>query len=76
MSWSLSIYGHDAPSEDIKTAVRAAFADLAEKAGATGGSLSGQGNDGVPISISFPEPDILAGANDDDGSTAEPEAQP
>jgi hypothetical protein len=59
MSWSLSIYGHDAPGEDIKAAVRDAFAALAalaEKAGATGGSVSGQGNDGVQISVSFPEP--------------------
>jgi hypothetical protein len=56
LSWSLSIYGHDAPSEDVKTAVREAFANLERKAGANGGSLSGQGNDGEPISISFPEP--------------------
>jgi len=70
MSWSLSIYGHDAPSEDVKTAVREVFADLKERAGATGGSLSGQGNDGVSISITFPEP----ASSEDDGSTTEPEA--
>jgi hypothetical protein len=56
MSWSLSIYGHDAPGEDVKAAARAAFAELSAKAGATGGSISGQGNDGVAVSISFPEP--------------------
>jgi hypothetical protein len=60
MSWSLSIYGHDAPSEDVERAAREAFADLAAKAGATGGSLSGQGNDGVPISLSFPTPEDQA----------------
>lgn len=57
MSWSLSIYGHDAPSAEVEAAVREAFANLKEKAGATGGSLSGQGNDGVSISVSFPEPE-------------------
>jgi len=55
MSWTLSIYGHDAPSEDVKAAAREAFAALAEKAGATGGSLSGTGNDGPSFSIGFPE---------------------
>lgn len=56
VSWSLSIYGHDAPSEDVKAAAREAFAVLAEKGGANGGSVSGQGNDGIAISINFPEP--------------------
>lgn len=68
MSWSLSIYGHDAPSEAIKAAVREAFAGLAEKAGATGGSLSGTGNDGPSFSISFPE----RVAEDDPGVIDEP----
>jgi hypothetical protein len=56
MSWSLSIYGHDAPSEAVKGAAREAFATLAQKGGATGGSLSGAGNDGPSFSIGFPEP--------------------
>ena len=56
MSYSLSIYGHDAPSEDVKKAAREAFAAMKE-AGATGGTLSGSGNDGVSFSISFPEPE-------------------
>ena len=58
MSWSLSIYGHDAPSADVEAAVREAFASLAAKAGANGGSLSGQGNDDAPISLSVPEPAV------------------
>ena len=68
MSWSLSIYGHDAPAKDVTAAVREAFAELAEKAGATGGSLTGSGNDGETFGISFPEP---AAAGEDDASVTE-----
>jgi len=55
MTWNLSLYGHDAPVEDVKAAARKAFQDLAADAGAKGGSLSG--TEGlVAFSISFPEP--------------------
>lgn len=56
MSWSLSIHGHDAPSEDVERSAREAFADLVAKAGATGGSLSGPGT----LYLSFPTPEDLA----------------
>lgn len=55
MTWSLNIYGHGKPADEVKEAARAAYAELVELAGAKGGSLSGT-DVADAFSISFPEP--------------------
>lgn len=77
MSYSISISGHGADAELVARVTTEAVRQLREPEGATAGATaSGSGPDGqsFSVSISSTDPIEAAGAGEDDGSTAEPEA--